>query len=213
MSKPQPRGNRVLDWIRRHKLDSAIITVLLLIAGTVSAVNMTGYPQRFEDEGTYISQAWAIKEQGTLTHYTYWYDHPPVGWIQMAGHLALTGALDRYGSAISAGREFMLLLHLATIVLLFALARRLGIGSIAAGIGTLAYGLSPLVVEFSRYVLLDNVALPWLLAAFLLALPCSYRYLCMLSGKPAINEIAATYLRSLASCWSWSAAFMYCMHR
>jgi hypothetical protein len=55
-------------------------------------------------------------------------------------------------------------------VLLFALARRLGIGSIAAAIGTLAYALSPLVVEFSRYVLLDNVALPWLLGAFVLAL-------------------------------------------
>jgi 4-amino-4-deoxy-L-arabinose transferase-like glycosyltransferase len=168
-AKSQDKGNRVLNWLRRHKLDAAIMTVLVVISGTVSAVNMTGYPQRFEDEGTYISQAWAIKERAQLTHYTYWYDHPPVGWIQMAGHLVTTDAIDRYGSAITAGREFMLILHLATIVLLYALARRFGIGSIAAGVGTLAYALSPLSVEFSRYVLLDNVALPWLLAAFLLA--------------------------------------------
>jgi hypothetical protein len=163
-------GQRLLGWLRRHKLDVAVLAMIVVLCGTISAVNMTGYPQRFEDEGTYISQAWAIKDQGALTHYTYWYDHPPVGWIQMAGHLATTDALDRYGSAIAAGREFMLLLHLLTIVLLFALARRLGMGTIAASLGTLLYGLSPLSVEFSRYVLLDNVALPWVLGSFFLAL-------------------------------------------
>ena len=163
-------GNRFLGWLKRHKLDVVILGLLVVISGLVSATNMTGYPERFEDEGTYVSQAWALKERGTLTHYTYWYDHPPAGWVQIAGWFSATQGLDRYGSAITAGREFMLVLHLATIVLLFALARRLGIGSIAAGIGTLAYALSPLVVEFSRYVLLDNVALPWLLGAFVLAL-------------------------------------------
>jgi hypothetical protein len=131
---------------------------------------MTSYPQRFEDEGTYVSQAWAVKEQGVLAHYTYWYDHPPVGWIQMALHMSVTDALDRYGSAITAGREYMLLLHLATVVLLYALARRLQIGRIGSALAVLVFALSPLSVEFSRYVMLDNVALPWLLGALLLAL-------------------------------------------
>lgn len=164
------KNNRLYGWVKRNRFDLLVVSILLIICTVVSAINITGYPMRFEDEGTYISQAWAIKEQGTLTHYTYWYDHPPMGWIQMAGHLVTTNAIARYGSAITAGREFMLLLHLLTIVLLFALARRLGIGTIVAGLGALAYGLSPLVVEFSRYVFLDNVALPWLLAAILLAL-------------------------------------------
>lgn len=163
-------SNRLIGWLKRHKLDVAVITVVLAVCATVSAVNMTGSPMRFEDEGTYISQAWALKETGALTHYTYWYDHPPAGWIQMAGHLVATDALDRYDSAIAAGREFMLVLHLVTVLLVFALARRIGIGTLAAAIGTLAYGLSPLTVEFSRYILLDNVALPWLLGAFFLAL-------------------------------------------
>lgn len=168
--KADSAGQKLLGWLRRHRLDVAILTFVLLLCGTISAVNMTGYPQRFEDEGTYVSQAWAVKEQGALAHYTYWYDHPPVGWVQMTGHLFGTNAMERYGSAITAGREFMLILHLLTIVLLFALARRLGMGSIASGVGALAYGLSPLAIEFSRYVLLDNVALPWTLAAFFLAL-------------------------------------------
>lgn len=154
----------------RNKLDVIIVLVLLAISGTVSAVNMTGYPQRFEDEGTYVSQAWAIKERGTLTHYTYWYDHPPVGWIQIAGYLAAFNGLERYGSAITAGREFMLVMHIATVGLLYALARRLSLSRPAAVAGVLLFALSPLSVEFGRYVLLDNVALPWLIGAFILAL-------------------------------------------
>lgn len=158
------------SWLRRHKLDVLLVTLLVIVSGLVSGINMTSYPQRFEDEGTYVSQAWAVKEKGAMAHYTYWYDHPPVGWIQMAVHLELTDALDRYGSAITAGREFMLLLHLATVVLLYALARRLKIGRIGSTLAVLVFALSPLAVEFSRYVMLDNVALPWVLGAFLLAL-------------------------------------------
>lgn len=177
------------SWLRSHKLDLAVAVLLLAVSATVSGINMADYPQRFEDEGTYVSQAWAVKEKGELAHYTYWYDHPPAGWIQIAGHQLFTNALERYGSAIAGGREFMLLLHSATLVLLFALARRLGIGSVAAGLGVLAYGLSPLAVEFSRYVMLDNVALPWLLAAFLLALSPS-RHLVAAIGAALCMAIA-----------------------
>ncbi|HSX44883.1 MAG TPA: hypothetical protein VLF39_02080 [Candidatus Saccharimonadales bacterium] len=161
---------RLLTWLKAHRLDVILVSLIVLITGIISAVNMTNYPQRFDDEGTYIAQAWAIEERGTLTHYTYWYDHPPAGWIQIAGYEAITNAQNRYHSSITGGREFMLIAHLATIILLFLLARRLGLGSLAATLGTLAYGLSPLVVDFSRYVLLDNVGLPWLIGAFVLAL-------------------------------------------
>lgn len=166
----KPPLKEFFGWLKRHKLDALLVVALVAVSGYVSAVNMTSYPQRFEDEGTYVSQSWAIKEQGTLTHYTYWYDHPPVGWIQIAIYLFIGQGLERYGSAITAGREFMLVLHLATIGLLYALARRMQIGKTASFVGVLLYALSPLSVEFSRYVLLDNVALPWLLGAFLLAL-------------------------------------------
>lgn len=171
-AKPARKGMlaRLGGWLRTHKADTAVVTGLLIVSGLVSGLNMANYPQRFEDEGTYVSQAWAVKEEGELAHYTYWYDHPPLAWIQLAGYDLVTGATERYGSAIAAGREFMLVLHLATIVLLYALARRLGLGTLLAGITGLLYALSPLAVEFGRYVLLDNIALPWLLAAFLLAL-------------------------------------------
>ncbi len=181
--------SRMTSWVKRHKADTTILTALVVISGLVSGMNMANYPQRFEDEGTYVSQAWAVKEQAELAHYTYWYDHPPLAWIQLAGYNALTGAESRYGSAVSAGREFMLVLHLATIVLLYALARRLGIGAVIAAAATLLYVLSPLAVEFSRYVLLDNIALPWLLGAFLLALS-PRRHLVTVVGSALCMTIA-----------------------
>ncbi len=166
----KPTNSKLIAWFKRHKLDTAVVTALVAVSAVVSGMNMTGYPQRFEDEGTYVSQAYALQERGTLTHYTYWYDHPPAGWMQMALHLGATNALDRYDSSIVAGREFMVFMHVLVVALIYALARRLRVGVVAAAIGTLAYALSPLTIEFSRYVLLDNVALPWLLGAFLLAL-------------------------------------------
>lgn len=170
MARKRSKLSKAIDWLRARRDDSILITALLCITFAVSVPNITGNPQRFEDEGTYISQAWAIKEQNTLAHYTYWYDHPPAGWIQIAGYLTITDALDRYASAITAGREFMIILHLISVALLYIFARRMRIGPAASAIGVGAYALSPLVVEFSRYVLLDNVALPWLLGAFVLAM-------------------------------------------
>ena len=160
----------VTAWLKRHKIDLLVAGLLVALTIIVGGANMAGYPQRFEDEGTYVSQAFAVEKRHALTHYTYWYDHPPVGWIQIAGYTTLTRAFERNNSAISAGREFMLVLHVITVGLIYAIARRLKLGILAAGIGVLLYALSPLTIEFSRYVLLDNVALPWLLGAFLLAL-------------------------------------------
>lgn len=162
--------NKLVVWLKQHRLDVILLLLVLTIGGVVSGMNMTGYPQRFEDEGTYVSQAWAVREHGTLTHYTYWYDHPPVGWLQTAAYLTVTDGWNRYSSAVTAGREFALVMHLATIGLLYALARRLGLRAVFAAVGTLLFALSPLSVEFGRYLLLDNIALPWLLGALLLAL-------------------------------------------
>lgn len=161
---------KFIHWLQKTKLDIIAISSLLLVTGFVSIPNMANYPQRFEDEGTYVSQAWAVIEKGDLAHYTYWYDHPPAAWLQLAGWFGATGALDRYDSAVTAGREFMVFMHFISVILLYILARRLAIARAAAFIGVLAFTLSPLAIVFSRYVMLDNIALPWLLGAFVLAL-------------------------------------------
>ncbi len=143
---------------------------LLLVSAAVNFINFTGSPQRIDDEGTYTAQAYAVDKLGELTHYTYWYDHPPLGWIQIAGWTKLTDGFARYTSAVMAGREFMIVCALVSCALLWMLARRLDMSRPAAAVAVFIFAISPLAVQFHRTVFLDNVATPWLLAAFVLAL-------------------------------------------
>lgn len=180
---------RRIAWLSTHWKAGVVVTSVLMIVGGASAVNMNRFPMRFEDEGTYISQAWAVQHWGQLAHYTYWYDHPPLGWIQLAGWTTLTDAFDRHDTAINAGREFMLVMKLAACVLLYLLARRLGMRVGFAAAAVLLFGLSPLSVMFGRFVLLDNIAIVWVLAAFVLALS-PRKHLAAVAGSAAAMAIA-----------------------
>jgi hypothetical protein len=155
--------------VRRHAAALAWLMPVLLIGATASFVGIGGSPQRIDDEGTYVAQAWAVLNLGELAHYTYWYDHPPLGWLQIAGWAGLTGGFERYAIAVLAGREASIVATLVAAVLLFALARRVGLARPTAAAASLVLLLSPLAVQFHRTVYLDNIATPWLLAAFLLA--------------------------------------------
>ena len=62
-------------------------------------------PQRVDDEGTYVAQDWAMQRWRTLGHYTYWYHHPPLGWLLLAAWTTLTGAFNRAATAVAAGRR------------------------------------------------------------------------------------------------------------
>ncbi|MEV9285909.1 hypothetical protein AB0148_26875, partial [Klebsiella pneumoniae] len=89
---------------------------------------------RIDDEGTYTAQAYAILNFGEIAHYTYWYDHPPLGWIQIAGYAAATGAFARWDVAVLAGREASIVATLVAAVLLWVLARRVGMSRPAASV-------------------------------------------------------------------------------
>ena len=151
---------------RRSSLGLALA---LVVTGAIFAIGMTRAPQRLDDEGTYTSQAYAVGEFGELAHYTYWYDHPPLGWIQIAAWTWATDAFDRYSTAVSASREAMLVAYAVSAVLLWLLARRVGLSRGAAAGAVLIFGVSPLSLMFHRTAYLDNVATPWMLAAFVLA--------------------------------------------
>jgi putative flippase GtrA/4-amino-4-deoxy-L-arabinose transferase-like glycosyltransferase len=141
----------------------------LLVVAAIHAWGMYVYPARFDDEGTYVSQAWAVMADGDLSHYTYWYDHPPVGWLQLVPWLWVTGALDRAPTTVAAGRELMLVVQLVSSLLLYAWSRRLGVARGFALVAMLLFSLSPLALYWHRQVLLDNLAVMWVLAAFALA--------------------------------------------
>lgn len=149
-----------LRWVAR--------AAVLVVIGIVNSTNLAQFPAFFDDEGTYYSQAWAIQELGQLSPYTYWYDHPPMGWIQLSAVTWLTDWLWSGSSALLSGRVVMISYGLATTALVYALGRRLGMRHWFALLGMGLWGLSPLVGLEMRQVFLDNIALPWLLAAFVL---------------------------------------------
>jgi len=161
---------RLAAWARAHRtvLLSLGIPLALLIVAT--AWNLQGWPGRVdEDEGTYVAEAWAMISEHHLAPYTYWYDHPPLGWAQLAGYIWLTDGFARYSSSIEVGRELMLLVAVASGVLLYVLARRLRFRPVTAGITVALFGLSPLAVYYHRMVSLDNIGTLWLLAAMVAA--------------------------------------------
>ncbi|MFC4147609.1 glycosyltransferase family 39 protein [Micromonospora mangrovi] len=156
-------------WAARHGRSIALLVPLLALVGTIHAVGMSTFPGYVDDPGTYLSQAWSLRYEGQLSPYSYFYDHAPGGWIQLAAWAALTDGFDRYESAIAFGNECMLIAKVAAAGLLFVLARRLGLGRVAAAVAVLLFGLSPLAVVYGRWTFLDNLVTPWLLLAFVLA--------------------------------------------
>ncbi|MEW1820631.1 glycosyltransferase family 39 protein [Arthrobacter sp. NPDC080031] len=136
----------------------------------MSLWNVTNAPDYQDDEGTYTAQAISTT-QGSLAPYTYWYDHPPLGWIQL-GALAWIQRLFGFDSGTEIGnmRYVMSIFFVVNSVLIFLIARRLRI-RMAFSLLAVALGcLSPLSLVLGRQVFLDNIGTPWLLLAFYLAL-------------------------------------------
>jgi hypothetical protein len=165
----QSRISRLRAWTALHAASLTVAAVSLAVVAVVLGTGIAQYPAFSDDEGTYAAQAWAVRAQGSLAHYTYWYDHPPLGWLQLAGMTWLTAPFRGSGSVVADARSLMLLPALASAALLFVLARRLGLRRPFAAGAVLLFALSPLAVTSLRMVFLDNFAMPWVLGAFVLA--------------------------------------------
>lgn len=154
---------------RNHRSDLRLVTGLLALVGLAHGWNLYGAPGRFDDEGTYVAQAWA-SQRGSLAHYTYWYDHPPLGWIQIGLIQRVTHWFDQAPNAVGSGRFAMLMITLVSSALVFAIARRLELSRRWASVAVLLFALSPLAIHFQRMVFLDSIAVCWLLVAWFWAL-------------------------------------------
>ncbi|MFJ9932336.1 ArnT family glycosyltransferase [Streptomyces virginiae] len=166
--RPAPSG-RPLVRFRSSRPDLLLCGALLLVIVAVQGWNITHFPTLSDDEGTYLAQAWAVQQGEGLAHYTYWYDHPPLGWIQLAGLTYLPSLFVPDWMTVAPMRFSMLAVSGASAVLLYVLARRLWLPRWAAGLAMALFGLSPLSVVLQREIFLDNIAVLWMLLAFCLA--------------------------------------------
>ncbi|MGW3325249.1 ArnT family glycosyltransferase [Streptomyces virginiae] len=160
---------RPLVRFRSSRPDLLLCGALLLVIVLVQGWNITNFPTLSDDEGTYLAQAWAVQQGDGLAHYTYWYDHPPLGWIQVAGLTYLPSLFVPDWMTVAPMRFSMLAVSAASSVLLYVLARRLWLPRWAAGLAMALFGLSPLSVVLQREIFLDNLAVMWMLLAFCLA--------------------------------------------
>ncbi|PXW35264.1 UNVERIFIED_CONTAM: dolichyl-phosphate-mannose-protein mannosyltransferase [Williamsia faeni] len=157
---PSDRGG----WFRGSRLAVVIGLVAIMLA---HAINSANWPLYGDDEGTYVSQSWAVLH-GELAHYTYWYDHPPLGWIQLSALLAIPDFLG-FEPTMGMARILMVVFSATTALMTYRLGRNVGLRQPAALVAMLLWGLSPLVVFESRQVFLDTIQLPWVIGAFVLA--------------------------------------------
>jgi 4-amino-4-deoxy-L-arabinose transferase-like glycosyltransferase len=160
------------DKIRRRRRPSPDVLVLLGLLAVVLLVqgwNIADYPTVSDDEGTYLAQAWAIQHGHGLAPYTYWYDHPPVGWIQLSVLTWLPGLFSHSQLITAYARVVMLPFTAGDVILLYVLARRLSGSRWTAALAGALFALSPLSVTLQREVFLDNIAVFWILVAFVLA--------------------------------------------
>ena len=193
-----PKPNPFLQW------ETLLVLAILLIAGLAHGINMFHYPYFEDDEGTYLSQAWAVLHLGRLAYYTYWYDHAPAGWIQLAGWLAITGGFRTFGSAMNSGRVFMLVLQLGSTFVLYRIARIISKSWVIATIVVLLFALSPYGLYYHRRILLDNIMTFWMLLSilFLLSKKMSLKNVWFSAISLAISvlskEVAAFIIPTLA---------------
>ncbi|MEV5505031.1 phospholipid carrier-dependent glycosyltransferase [Streptomyces orinoci] len=166
---PPPAPRPPVLGLRTSRPDLLVCAAVLAAIVCVQGWNITGFPALSDDEGTYLAQAWAVQQDKGLAHYTYWYDHPPLGWLQLAVVTWLPSVLAPATLSVAPMRPAMLLVTAVSAVLLFALARRLGLPRWAAALAMALFGLSPLAVVLQREIFLDNIAVLWMLLAFFLA--------------------------------------------
>ena len=162
--KPGQRQFAGLRW------EVLLIVAVLLVAALAHGINMFHFPYLEDDEGTYMSQAWAVVHEGRLGYYTYWYDHAPAGWLLIAAWSLITGGFHSLGPAIYSGRVLMLLLQLCSTFMLYCIARKISRNVTVAVIVSLLFALSPYGIYFHRRILLDNITTFWMLLSILLLL-------------------------------------------
>lgn len=175
VGKPRSRWHRLIDACptpRRPSkpIDVWVMLALAVIALVVHGLNIAGYPAVGDDEGTYLAQAWAVQHGEGLAPYTYWYDHPPLGWLQIAALSWIPATFLPGPLAVANARVLMLPVAAISVCLLYVFGRRLTLPRWAAALGSLLFALSPLAVTLQRQIYLDNIAVVWMLGAFVLAL-------------------------------------------
>ena len=170
---------------QRYLSRNALVILAMVTGALTHGYHLFTYPLYITDEGIYMEQAWSVLREGRLSPYTYIYDHAPGGWLVIAAWVSiLPHQFETFGNPINSGRVLMLIVHVASVYLLFQTTYRLSHSTVAAVIATFFFNFSPLAVFYQRMVLLDNLMVFWVLLSLYFATSSAKRHVLMpvLSG-------------------------------
>jgi hypothetical protein len=151
-----------------HRLLSLdIVLALLALTGGLRVLYLAAPAPALPAEAASVAHAYAL---GHLTPFT---DAggagvSPFGWWQLSAYTMVSDAFGRSATALAAVRETMLVAAVAGALLLWALARRLGLTRWAAAAAVLLLAASPLALGLQRLVVVEHLAVVWALGALVL---------------------------------------------
>lgn len=151
-----------------HRLLSLdIVLALLALAGGLRVLYLAAPAPALPAEAANVAHAYAL---GHLTPFT---DAggagvSPFGWWQLSAYTMVSDAFGRSATALAAVRETMLVAALIGAVLLWVLARRIGLTRWAAAAAVLLVAASPLALGLQRLVVVEHLAAVWALGALVL---------------------------------------------
>ena len=151
-----------------HRLLSLdILLAILALTGGLRVVYLAANRPAFPAEAANVAHAYA------LGHLTSFADAGGAGvsrfgWLQLAFYTMVSDAFGRSTTAVAAVRETMLVAAIAGIVLIWLLARRLGLSRWAATVAAVLFAASPLAVGLQHLVVVEHIAVIWALSALVL---------------------------------------------
>ncbi|WP_328616385.1 glycosyl transferase [Amycolatopsis sp. NBC_00355] len=151
-----------------HRLLSLdIVLALLALAGGLRVLYLAAAAPALPSEAATVAHAYAL---GHLTPFT---DAGGAGlsrfgWLQLSAYTMVSDAFGRSATALAAVRETMLVAAVVGTILLWFLARRLGLTRWAATAAVLLVAVSPLALGLQRLVVVEHLAAVWALGALVL---------------------------------------------
>jgi len=162
-------SRRVRWWVVDHQASLWTVGAVAVLAVAWQRANLGTVPPPASGEGALVAAGWSIVHLGSAGDATFSSAEPSLAPVHLGAWVWTTGALGRASSAIAAGREAMLAAHVASIPLVWLLARRSGLARWAAGAAAVVFAASPLAIALHRPVHGAGLAVPWMLAALVLA--------------------------------------------
>ncbi|GLZ42150.1 glycosyl transferase [Actinokineospora sp. NBRC 105648] len=161
------RSWRTAAEARTRALDRDILAVAALAAlaggSAVLRLGAADAPAQ-AGEGRNVAQAFAVDTLGGLVDSV----ASPLAWLQVGAYTAATEAYERHTAVLAAVREPMVLAAAGTAVLLWVLARRMGLSRTTAAAAVAITAVSPMALGLQLGVRPENVAMPWALGALAL---------------------------------------------